>query len=195
MSYDAPMTKMPPAQTNQMTPEQIAEARKLPKRADRRRFVADVRRQARYDETGHRDVATYVPFQPTNSRYDRGGIDDMGNPRHPHPFTPAELMARAHARTTHSVRFIQAALKSHAISVHESLRLSDRRAPHAQRSTAERPHLDRSKGDERRKLAFWTGVFNNANGLTANGKHDLAERYGHSSRTVRNQEAPLAMAA
>lgn len=148
----------------------------IPPRADRRRIVAEAKRQMRYAETGFSAPSIYAPFQPTPQR--------PGVMR----FTPEQLHDRAVRRMiirNHQFKQLTAVLSKHALVI-----ALDDRAPHASRSTAERKHKDRSLWRERARKAYEAGL-------------KLAQplRYLHSAAKWRaitaagNQEAPLAMAA
>ena len=78
------------------------------------------------------------------------------------------------------------------ISTHELERRLDTRAPHANRSTAERPHTDRRSARLWSQAAFLRGAINNLKGLHANGSA-MPTHYLNASRSV--WEAPLALAA
>jgi hypothetical protein len=155
---------------------------KLP-RAERRRGLKGTARAARY-------------ARPTKAKH--GSFVDRAQPlpftpaeRHK-PFTPSELTQRAVARRDQKRALVNLMLKTGRT---DATLVLDNRAPHANRGTPERRHFDRSKTRETAQLQCQAGVQRNALGRTADGKHDLVARYGHSSRAGRRQEAPLAMAA
>ena len=157
----------------------------VPTRADRRRAVAAGKRAARYGKSGFADRAAYAPSAPKQR------LDSNGNPL-PRPFTSAELHDRAVARREQTIGMVVALGRMKVISTHELARRLDTRAPHANRSTAERPHKDRNLRKARDKLGYAQGLLNNAKGLHANGKA-IPAHYLNASRSV--WEAPLAMAA
>lgn len=160
----------------------------LPPRPDRRRGLAAVRRQAGYDKSGFDDRSRYAGTMLKQ----RVNLD--GTP-HPLPFTPDELHTRAVTRRDRTTAMVVALGRMKIISTHELERRLDTRAPHANRSTAERLHRDRRPAKLRSQAAFLRGAINNLRGLHANGKA-MPWFYMHSS--ARPAEAPtveLQMAA
>lgn len=123
------------------------------------------------------------------------GIHDPRYPAHVR-FTADELHDRAVTRREQTIGMVVALGRMKVISTHELARRLDTRAPHANRSTAERRHSDRSQGRTRSQIAFLTGVVNNLKGLHANGK-PMPLHYLNRGERLRmlDQEAPLAMAA
>lgn len=160
----------------------------IPSRAERRRAAADTRRRHRYSKTGFVDRARYAPVAPKRR------LDSNGNPL-ARPFTSQELHARAVTRREQTIGMVVALGRMKVISTHELARRLDTRAPHANRSTAERKHSDRSQGRTRAQIGFLTGVVNNLKGLHANGKTMPWQYMNAYARAVLDQEAPLAMAA
>ena len=127
------------------------------------------------------------------------GIHDPRYPAHVR-LTTDELHARAVASREQTIGMVVALGRMKVISTHELARRLDTRAPDANRSTAERPHSDRSQGRTRSQIAFLTGVVNNLKGLRANGKKMPLHYLNRGERmrlldVLSDQEAPLAMAA
>lgn len=123
------------------------------------------------------------------------GIHDPRYPTHAR-LTADELHARAVGRREQTIGMVVALGRMKVISTHELARRLDTRAPHANRSTAERRHSDRSQSRTRGQIAFLTGVVNNLKGLHANGKKMPLHYLNRGERERRlDQEAPLAMAA
>ena len=159
----------------------------VPPRAERRRHVAEQRRQARYAKSGHVDGVRHA--QPVV----RGRFDENGKPLG-RRFTADDLHRRAVARQQQRFRFVEAMAESGAVTKHEASRLLDTRAPHANRSTAERKHFSRKTGDERRRVDYLVGLANNSVGLHANGKEPFPLRYmnrGERLREIARREAEV----
>lgn len=111
------------------------------------------------------------------------------------PFTPEQLHARAVERRDAKRALAKLMLQS-GTAARDTLVVFDNRAPHANRGTPPRKHFDRSKSRETARLQYEAGVTRNALGRTADGKHDLVARYGHSAARRRTtEEAALPMAA
>lgn len=134
----------------------------VPPRAERRRQLADHRRQERYAESGHVDRVRPAPT------IDRGIYDENGNPL-ARPLSADDIHKRAVARRDRDLATYKG-LAMAGVTRHELGRIFDRRAPHANRSTAERRHSDRRTERAKANLAYATGLLNNAKGLHANGK-------------------------
>jgi hypothetical protein len=148
----------------------------LPTRADRRRAAKAEQKRADYAKSGFVDRAAYHPLAFWKQR--------PGKDR----FTPEQIDARAQARANHRIRFFEVA--SHHISQNELLRLMDTRAPHANRSTPDRKHLDRSASDKRARDLYLAGL---ARPQPIHHMHSVARRRAWAAQF--NQEAPLALAA
>lgn len=110
-------------------------------RAERRRAAKASARAEQYEKSAFADNAIYI--EPVRSE------------RHP-PFTLQQLHQRAVVRRDRTTaRFT---ILAGVVSKHELARLVDSRAPHANRSTAERRHFDRSKDRERRRASYRRGT-------------------------------------
>lgn len=149
-------------------------------RHERRRHLATFRRTADHLRTGFRDRSEYRGgfFMPQRPGKDR--------------LTPKQLDERARRRAGELIQTMAAASK--VMSRNEFIRAFDRRAPHANRSTASRLHVDREPVKERALKAYLDGLANNAAGKSANGKRSLFHP-DYLRRDPSHQEPPLALAA